>query len=278
MVSLGVARLAPAASLPHATPMDDTSNPPAEVPAEVPADPIAILAGHAPGDLFEAERAVVIEGDGAPLAAALPDADERGRRRLLAVIARIGAPAGQVAPLIASPEPTTRLAAAKALGACGPDAAAPLVGALPAAKGALRVEIARSLGRCGHPDAVAALAPLVAADPAARTAVDALGALALETARAPLLHALSAAEDPKASAAAAKALGRLDPDPETTRVLLAAFIEGETHELRRNAIGALSEAAAPIDADHARLTAALDGPHAREAKRAIERLTGQSEA
>lgn len=250
--------------------MDDTSNPPAAIPP----DPIAILAGHAPGDLFEAERAVVLAGDGAPLAAALPDADERGRRRLLAVVARIGAPAAQVAPLIASPEPTTRLAAAKALGACGPDAAAPLIGALPASTGSLRVEIARSLGRCGHPDAVAALAPLAADDPAARTVVDALGALGYETARAPLLHALAAAEDPKVSAAAAKALGRLDPEPKTTRALLAAFGEGATHELRRNAIGALAEAAAPVDGEHPALTAALDGPHAREAKRAIERLAG----
>lgn len=252
---------------------DDAAAPPALSLA----DHVAVLAGHVPGDLFEAERAAVGAGAGEALAAALADCDDRGRGRLLRVIARVGAPAGKVAPLLGAEAPGTRVDAARALGACGADAVAPLLGALDGAEGALRVEIVRSLGRIGDRRAVSALAADAAGGEARAVAIEALGQIGGAAAKARLVEQLDA-DEPAARASAARALGRLGPDPLACAALLRRFATaGEPHDVRRNAIHALAEVAVPLPegdpAGPAALVAALDGPFGREAKKALARLT-----
>lgn len=249
------------------------------------AEQIAVLAGHAVGDLYEAERAAVGAGAGEALAAALPDADDRGRGRLLRVIARVGGPAEAVTPMLHLPFPALRLDAARALGACGRDAAAPLTAALADATGTLRAEIIRALGRAGHPASVDALAPLAAQGESRVAAIDALGQLGQlggEAARACLVEQL-AADDAAVRAAAARALSRTGPDARVTAALLQVFARpGEPHDVRRNAMHALASVAVPLpDADPtgpAAIVAALGGPFGREAKAALARLTQGAEA
>lgn len=241
------------------------------------AEQIAVLAGHAVGDLYEAERAAVVARAGEALAAALPDADDRGRGRLLRVIARVGGPADAVAPMLDLPSPALRCDAARALGACGRDAAAPLTAALADASGTLRAEIIRALGRAGHPATVDALAPLAAKGDSRVAAIDALGQLGGEAARGCLVEQLEA-DDSAVRAAAARALSRTGPDARVTVALLQVFARpGEPHDVRRNAIHALASVAVPspdVDATgQAAIVAALGGPFGREAKAALARLT-----
>lgn len=261
----------------HDARMNEPDDVAAAPPALSLADHVAVLAGHVPGDLFEAERAAVGAGAGEALAAALPDCDDRGRGRLLRVIARVGAPAGLVAPLLGAESGAIRVDAARALGACGSGAVAPLLAALGEAAGALRVEIVRALGRIGDRKAVSAVGAEAAGGEARAVAIDALGAIGGGAAQARLIELLDA-DDPAARAGAARALGRTGPDPLACAALLRRFATaGEPHDVRRNAVHALAEVGVPLPegdpAGPAALVAALDGPFGREAKKALARLT-----